>query len=129
MRESEGGRKEGEGGRREEEGGRRGGERRGAMHLVHSLPPSPPSLPPSTAEEILQLRKNLEGLAFELAQQQTDLNAALKDRTHQMNKTVEVERMHVQMREAMGGDITYLRRLNLQLVEQQMKGGCHVTVM
>ena len=30
--------------------------------------------------------------------------------------------MHIQMKEAMSADIDYLRKLNLQLVEQHMKG-------
>ena len=38
------------------------------------------------------------------------------------SKTIELERMHILMKEAMTADITYLRKLNLQLVEQQMKG-------
>ena len=38
------------------------------------------------------------------------------------SKAIEMERMHVQMKEGMSSEINYLRRLNLQLVEQQMKG-------
>ena len=38
------------------------------------------------------------------------------------SKAIEMERMHIQMKEGMSSEISYLRRLNLQLVEQQMKG-------
>ena len=85
---------------------------------------SSPSSPPLSliAEEIQKLHKSLESFAFEISQKQVGLDTALRDRTNQLNKTVEVERMHIQMKEAMSADISYLRRLNLQLVEAQMKG-------
>lgn len=68
------------------------------------------------------MHKSLKSFAFEVTQKQVGMDAALRDRTNQLNKTVEVERMHIQMKEAMSADISYLRRLNLQLVEAQMKG-------
>ena len=35
-----------------------------------------------------------------------------------------MERMHIQMKEHLGSDVNYLRQLNLQLVDKQMKSEC-----
>ncbi len=53
---------------------------------------------------------------------QSQLESAQREKSVLQSKAIEMERMHVQMKEHMGTDITYLRQLNLQLVEQQMKG-------
>ena len=53
---------------------------------------------------------------------QGQLEAVQREKSVLQSKAIEMERMHVQMKEHMGTDINYLRQLNLQLVEQQMKG-------
>ena len=44
-----------------------------------------------------------------------------RDKSILQSKGIEMERMHVQMKEHLGSDVNYLRQLNLQLIEQQMK--------
>ena len=57
-----------------------------------------------------------------MTQLQSQLDSVQREKSVLQSKAIEMEKMHVQMKEAMNADINYLRRLNLQLVEQQMKG-------
>ena len=82
---------------------------------------------PPTGEELNQLKKLLRDFTRELSQVQAQLESVQREKSVLQSKAIEMERMHVQMKEHMGADINYLRQLNLQLVEQQMKGeGCGV---
>ena len=76
----------------------------------------------STGEELRQYQKMLNEFAFDMAQLQTQLDSVQREKSVQQSKSIELERMHLQMKEAMTADLNYLRRLNLQFVEQQMKG-------
>ena len=73
-------------------------------------------------EEVRRLQNRLTEFSFEISQLQSQIDAVQREKSVCQAQTVEMERMHVSMKEAMTADITYLRRLNLQLVEQQMKG-------
>ena len=57
-----------------------------------------------------------------MTQLQAQLDSIHREKSVLQSKQIEMERMHIQMKEAMGADISYLRKLNLQLVEQHMKG-------
>ena len=67
-----------------------------------------------------------------MTQLQSQMDSVQREKSVLQSKAIEMEKMHIQMKEAMNADINYLRRLNLQLVEQQMKGeggregGCSV---
>ncbi len=91
------------------------------MCRVSVITPSPL---PLTGEEVQQLRKVLTDFSFDLSQLQTQLDAAQREKSILQSKVIDMERMHVQVKEAMNADVVYLRKLNLQLVEQQMKGTC-----
>ena len=56
-----------------------------------------------------------------MTQLQAQLDSIHREKSVLQSKQIEMERMHIQMKEAMGAD-SYLRKLNLQLVEQHMKG-------
>ena len=75
-----------------------------------------------SGEELQQLREALNDFSYEISQLQSQLDSVQRDKSVLQSKMIDKERMHVQMKEAMAADITYLRQLNLQLVEQQMKG-------
>ena len=75
-----------------------------------------------TGEELCQLQKALNEFTFEVTQLQGQLDSVHREKSVLQSKQIEMERMHIQMKEAMSADISYLRRLNLQLVEQHMKG-------
>ena len=68
-----------------------------------------------------QLKKLLHDFTRELSQVQSQLDSVQREKSVLQSKAIEMERMHIQMKEHMGSDINYLRQLNLQLVEQQMK--------
>ena len=87
-----------------------------------SLSP-PSSLLPPIGDQLAQLQKLLRDFTRDLSQVQSQLEAVQREKSVLQSKALEMERMHVQMKEHMGSDINYLRQLNLQLVEQQMKGG------
>ena len=57
-----------------------------------------------------------------MTQLQAQLDSVHREKSVLQSKQIEMERMHIQMKEAMSADIDYLRKLNLQLVEQHMKG-------
>ena len=75
-----------------------------------------------TGEELNQLQNVLREFTCELSQVQSQLESVQREKSVLQSKAIEMERMHVQMKDHMGTDINYLRQLNLQLVEQQMKG-------
>ena len=76
----------------------------------------------STGEELCQLQKALNEFTFDVTQLQSQLDSVHREKSVLQSKQIEMERMHIQMKEAMSADIDYLRKLNLQLVEQHMKG-------
>ena len=78
----------------------------------------------STGKELCQLQKALNEFTFEVTQLQAQLDSVHREKSVLQSKQIEMERMHIQMKEAMSADISYLRKLNLQLVEQHMKGTC-----
>ena len=92
------------------------------MYLVHLL------FLFSTGEELCQLQKALNEFTFEVTQLQAQLDSVHREKSVLQSKQIEMERMHIQMKEAMSADISYLRKLNLQLVEQHMKGIITATV-
>ena len=73
-------------------------------------------------EELCRLQKENTDFSFELTQLQSQLDSVHREKSMLQSKQIEMERMHVQMKEAMSADVRYLRKLNMQLVEQQMKG-------
>ena len=73
-------------------------------------------------EELCRLQKDISDFTFELTQLQSQLDSVHREKSMLQSKQIEMERMHIQMKEAMSADVRYLRRLNMQLVEQQMKG-------
>ena len=73
-------------------------------------------------EEVSQLQKALRDFTCDLTQAQSQLEATQREKSVLLSKSLELEKMHVQMKEHMGADIHYLRQLNLQLVERQVKG-------
>ena len=81
-----------------------------------------------TGEELCQLQKALNEFTFEVTQLQGQLDSVHREKSVLQSKQIEMERMHIQMKEAMSADISYLRRLNLQLVEQHMKGRCAIII-
>lgn len=83
----------------------------------------------SQGEEVRQLKKVLNEFSFEVSQLQSQLDSVQREKSVLQSKAIEMEKMHVQMKEAMNADINYLRRLNLQLVEQQMKAEKAVEVL
>ena len=72
-------------------------------------------------EKLSQLLKALNEFTFEVTHLQAQCT---KERSVLQSKQIEMERMHIQLKEAMSADVSYLRKLNLQLVEQHMKGIC-----
>ena len=70
-------------------------------------------------QELYRLRKDF---IFEVTQLQAKLDSVHKEKNVLQSKLIKMERNHIQMKEAMSADINYLRKLNLQLVEQHMKG-------
>ena len=79
-------------------------------------------LPVLLGEEVSQLQKALRDFTCDLTQAQSQLEATQREKSVLLSKSLELEKMHVQMKEHMGADIHYLRQLNLQLVERQVKG-------
>lgn len=75
-----------------------------------------------SGEELCQLQKMLNDYTFEITQLQAQLDSEHREKSVLQSKQIEKDRMHIQMKEAMSADISYLRKLNLQLVEQPMKG-------
>ena len=73
-------------------------------------------------EELCRLQKENTEFTFELTQLQSQLDSVHREKSMLQSKQIEMERMHVQMKEAMSAEVRYLRKLNMQLVEQQMKG-------
>ncbi len=59
--------------------------------------------------------------SFEIGQLQSRLDSAHREKLMHHSKTLELERMHLQMKESVAAEVDYLRKLNLQFVEQQMK--------
>ena len=76
----------------------------------------------TTDEELRRLQKVLAEFSFEISQLQSQFDSMQREKSVLQSKAIEMERMHIQMKEGMSSEISYLRRLNLQLVEQQMKG-------
>ena len=76
------------------------------------------------AEELRHVQKVWGEFTYEMKQLQSRLDQVQREKSVVQSKAIEMERMHVQMKEAMNADINYLRHLNLQFVEQQMKGTC-----
>lgn len=76
----------------------------------------------TAGDEIHRLQKMVNDLSYELSQLQTQLDTAQRDKLMEQNKGLELERMHLQMKESVAAEIDYLRKLNLQFVEQKMKG-------
>ena len=76
----------------------------------------------TTDEELRRLQKALAEFSFEISQLQSQFDSMQREKSVLQSKAIEMERMHVQMKEGMSSEISYLRRLNLQLVEQHMKG-------
>ena len=70
------------------------------------------------------MQKALNEFTFDVTQLQSQLDSVHREKSVLQSKQIEMERMHIQMKEAMSADIDYLRKLNLQLVEQHMKGTC-----
>ena len=64
----------------------------------------------------------LNDYTFEITQLQAQLDSEHREKSVLQSKQIEKDRMHIQMKEAMSADISYLRKLNLQLIEQPMKG-------
>ena len=83
----------------------------------------------SPGEELCQLQKALNEFTFEVTQLQAQLDSVHREKSVLQSKQIEMERMHIQMKEAMSADISYLRKLNLQLVEQHMKGNYLIPVV
>ncbi len=73
-------------------------------------------------EEVSQLQKGMTDFSGKLSQIQTQLEVTQREKSMLMSKSLELERLHVQIKEQMGADINYLRQLNLQMVERQVKG-------
>ena len=72
-------------------------------------------------EELRQLRKVLNEFTFEITQLNSQLELIHREKGALQSKSIETERMHIQMKEALSAEISYLRQLNLQLIEQHMK--------
>ena len=56
------------------------------------------------------------------------MDAAQREKSMLQSKTLELERMHLHMKEALGAEIDYLRKLNIHFVNQQVKCECSVLV-
>lgn len=69
-----------------------------------------------------QLQKGMTDFSCKLSQVQSQLEVTQREKSMLMSKSLELERLHVQIKEQMGADINYLRQLNLQMVERQVKG-------
>ena len=63
----------------------------------------------------------LNDYTFEITQLQAQLDSEHREKSVLQSKQIEKDGMHIQMKEATSADISYLRKLNLQLVEQPMK--------
>ena len=74
-----------------------------------------------TGEELCRLQKQLNDFTFEITQLQAQLDSVHREKSVLQSKQIEMERMHIQMKEAMSADISYLRKLNFQMVEQRMR--------
>ena len=72
-------------------------------------------------EELCRLQKQLNDFTFEVSQLQAQLDSVHREKSVLQSKQIEMERMHIQMKEAMSADISYLRKLNFQMVEQRMR--------
>ena len=73
-------------------------------------------------EELSRTQKAMGDFRFDLRQIQSQLETVQRDKSAVELKSVEAERMHIHMKEAMNNEIAHLRHLNLVLVEQQLKG-------
>ena len=82
-----------------------------------------------TGEELCRLQKQLNDFTFDITQLQAQLDSVHREKSVLQSKQIEMERMHIQMKEAMSADISYLRKLNMQMVEQRMKSKCWCCVL
>ncbi len=76
----------------------------------------------TVGEKISQLQKVVGEYSYDISQLQARLDIVQREKQAQDSKALEQERMYNQMKQNVAAEIDYLRKLNLQFVEQQMKG-------
>ena len=73
-------------------------------------------------EELARAQKAIGDFRYDLRQIQSQLETVQREKSGVELRSVEEERMHIHMKEALNNEIAHLRHLNLVLVEQQLKG-------
>jgi len=69
-----------------------------------------------------RLQKAVRDFTRDLSLTQSQLETTQREKTMLLSKSLDLEKLHVQIKEQMGAEINYLRQLNLQMLERQFKG-------
>ena len=73
-------------------------------------------------EELHQLKSMFSDCSFEITQLRGKLETAHRENTVLQQQAADMERHHFQIRDEIHAERDYLRQINVQLIEQQMKG-------
>ena len=76
----------------------------------------------SQTEELHELKSMFNEYSFEITQLRGKLETAHRENAVLQQQAMEMERHHLHIRDELHTERDYLRQINLQLIEQQMKG-------